>query len=119
MMRKIFLLFTFVCCTSVLFSQALFTYGDGSVDKEEFLRAYNKNKTPVTDKEKAMRDYLDLYIKFKLKVKAAKDLHLDTLQQLQTDLQNFRSQVDETYLNNEKAVNDLINEAFIRSQKDI
>ena len=118
-MKKIYLLFTFVCCTSTLFSQTLFTYGNGSVDKEEFLRAYNKNKTPVTDKEKALRDYLDLYIKFKLKVKAAKDLRLDTLQQLQTDLQNFRSQVDETYMNNEKAVADLVNEAFIRSQKDI
>jgi len=118
-MKKIYLLFTFLCFTSVLFSQTLFTYGDGSVDKDEFLRAYNKNKTPVTDKEKALRDYLDLYIKFKLKVKAAKDMHLDTLQQLQTDLQNFRSQVDETYLNNEQAVTELINEAFVRSQKDI
>ena len=118
-MKKIYLLFIFLCCASALFSQTLFTYGESSVDKEEFLRAYNKNKTPVTDKEKALREYLDLYIKFKLKVKAARDMHLDTLQQLQTDLQNFRSQVDETYMNNDKAVNDLINEAFIRSQKDI
>jgi len=118
-MKKIYLLFTLLCCSSALFSQTLFTYGEGSVDKEEFLRAYNKNKTPVTDKEKALRDYLDLYIKFKLKVKAARDMRLDTLQQLQTDLQNFRSQVDETYMNNEKAVADLLTEAFNRSQKDI
>lgn len=118
-MKKIFLLFTLLCCTSALFSQTLFTYGDGTVDKEEFLRAYNKNKTPVADKEKALREYLDLYVKFKLKVKAAKDLRLDTLQQLQTDLQNFRSQVDETYMNNDKAVADLLTEAFTRSQKDI
>ena len=118
-MKKIFLLFASICFTSALFSQTLFTYGDGKVEREEFLRAYNKNKTPVTDKEKALRDYLDLYIKFKLKVKAARDMHLDTLQQLQTDLQNFRSQVDETYMNNEKAVADLVNEAFLRSQKDI
>ncbi len=118
-MKKIYLLFTFACFTSVVFSQTLFTYGSSSVDKEEFLRAYNKNKTPVTDKEKALRDYLDLYIKFKLKVKAANDMHLDTLPQLQNDLQNFRAQVDETYMNDDKAVNDLLNEAFARSQKDI
>lgn len=118
-MKKIYLLFAFLCSAAAVFSQTLFTYGDASVDKEEFLRAYNKNKTPVTDKEKALRDYLDLYVNFKLKVRAARDLHLDTLQQLQTDLQNFRSQVDEGYMNNEKAVNQLVDEAFNRSQKDL
>ncbi len=118
-MKKIYLLFAFLCGAAAAFSQTLFTYGDAAVDKEEFLRAYNKNKTPVTDKEKALRDYLDLYVNFRLKVKAARDLHLDTLQQLQTDLQNFRSQVDEGYMNNEKAVNQLVDEAFNRSQKDL
>ncbi len=118
-MKRFYLLLSFICCASALFSQTLFTYGDASVDKEEFLRAYNKNKTPVTDKEKALREYLDLYIKFKLKVKAARDLHLDTLQQLQADLQSFRSQVDESYMNDDKALNELVNEAFTRSQKDI
>ena len=118
-MKKWYLLLILITCGAAAFSQPLFTYGNTVVDKAEFLRAYNKNKTPVTDKEKALRDYLDLYTRFKLKVKAAKDLHLDTLQQLQFDLQNFRSQVDEGYMNNEKALNELVEEAFLRSQKDI
>ena len=118
-MKKIYLLLFFIGSASALFSQTLFTYGNSSVDKEEFIRAYNKNKTPVTDKEKALRDYLDLFINFKLKVKAAREQRLDTLQQLQTDLQNFRIQVEETYMNNEKAVSNLVDEAFNRSQKDI
>ncbi len=118
-MKRILLLFVWLCFTQALFSQTLFTYGGTVVDKEEFLRAYNKNKTPVADKEKSLREYLDLYTKFKLKVRAAQDMRLDTLQQLQYDLQNFRSQVDESYMNNEKEVNQLIDEAFLRSQKDI
>ena len=101
------------------FSQTLFTYGPNTVTKEEFLRAYNKNKTPVEDKERSLREYLDLYIKFKLKVKEAKVLRLDTLQQIQYDIQNFRGQLEESYLNDEKTVNALINEAFERSQKDV
>ena len=60
-----------------------------------------------------------MYTKFKLKVKAAKELHLDTLQQLKYDVQNFRSQVEEGYLNDEGEVNRLLDEAFQRSQKDI
>lgn len=105
--------------TTLLFSQTLFTYGNNSVSKNEFLSAYNKNKTPVADKEKALREYLDLYTKFKLKVKAAQDIHLDTLQQLKTDVKSFRSQVEDSYMNDEKKVNELIDEAIERSKKDI
>ena len=118
-MKKFYFLFVFVFCTSVIFSQTLFTYGNSSVDKGEFIRAYNKNKPPVTDKEKALREYLDLYVKFKLKVNAALELRLDTLPQLQYDAQSFRSQIEESYLNNEKEVNNLLAEAFNRSQKDL
>lgn len=118
-MKKSLLLFAFACFTGAAFSQTLFTYGGSPVDKAEFIRAYNKNKTPVADKEKALREYLDLYVKFKLKVKAAMELRLDTLPQLQYDAQSFRSQIEDSYLNNEKALNDLLNEAFTRSQKDL
>ncbi len=118
-MKRIYLLLLFASSALSGYSQALFSYGNTSVDKEEFLRAYNKNKIDVPDKEKALREYLDLYIRFKLKVKAALELKLDTLPQLQYDLQSFRSQIEDSYLNNEKAVNDLLKEAFIRSQKDL
>lgn len=118
-MKKFLLLFAFGSFTGAVFSQTLFTYGNNSVDKAEFIRAYNKNKTPVTDKEKALREYLDLYVKFKLKVKAAMELRLDTMPQLQYDAQSFRTQIEDSYLNNEKAVNDLLNEAFARSQRDL
>jgi peptidyl-prolyl cis-trans isomerase SurA len=118
-MKKLLLLFTVSCFANACFAQTLFSYGNNNVDKAEFIRAYNKNKTPVDDKEKALREYLDLYVKFKLKVKAANEMRLDTLPQLQYDAQSFRSQIEDSYLNNEKAVNDLQNEAFSRSQKDL
>jgi peptidyl-prolyl cis-trans isomerase SurA len=118
-MKKFFLLMVTVFFYSITFSQPLFTYGNSVVDKAEFLRAFNKNKTDATDKEKALREYLDLYTKFKLKVKAAKDLRLDTLPQLKSDLQNFRIQVDEAYMNNDNAINALIDEAIVHAQKDL
>jgi len=118
-MKKIAVLLAVCFGATSVFSQTLFTYGSYSVGKEEFLRAYNKNKTPVTDKEQALKEYLDLYSKFKLKVKAAQLLQMDTLQQLQYDMQSFRSQVEEGYMNAEKGMNRLTEEAFVRSQKDI
>ncbi len=118
-MKKIFLVFAFAAFACSGIAQTLFTYGSNAVDKNEFIRAYNKNKTPVADKEKALREYLDLYVKFKLKVRAGLDQKLDTLPQLLYDAQSFRAQIADSYLNNEKALNGLLDEAFMRSQKDL
>ncbi len=100
-------------------AQPLFTYGTKSVSKEEFLRAYNKNNTYEKTNEKALREYLDLYTKFKLKVQAAYDLRLDTLPSQRAELQSFRSQLVQNYVNDESSVKLLVDEAFTRSQKDI
>lgn len=100
-------------------AQTLITYGNSSVSKDEFWRAYNKNKQVVGDKEKSLREYVDLYSNFKLKVKAAQDLRLDTLQQLKYDVDNFRNQIMENYLSDEKGFRRLQDEAFDRSQKDV
>lgn len=118
-MKKSALLVSFALLSTAAFSQTIFTYGNIAVSKDEFLRAYNKNKTTVTDKEKSLREYLTLYSRFKQKVRAAQELKLDTLQQLKYDLQNFSSQVEEGYLNDEKRVNELVDEAIQRNQKDI
>ncbi len=118
-MKKLFLFSAFFFFISITYCQTLFTYGNHTVSKDEFLRAYNKNKTATANKEQAMRDYLDLYTKFKLKVQAAKDMHLDTLPSLRSDLQNFRTQIENNYLQDQKEVDALVNEAFNRSQKDI
>ncbi len=100
-------------------AQTLITYGSHTVGKDEFLRAYNKNKTPVDDKEKSIRDYVSLYTNFKLKVKAAESMRLDTSWQLQTDMDNFRRQIEDNYMNDDKAVASLMDEAFKRSQEDL
>ncbi len=114
---SIFCIASFIC--NSVAAQTLFTYGNSAVEKEEFVKAYNKNKTEAGNKEQALREYLDLYSKFKLKVKAAKDMQLDTLPQLRSDLENFRSQVEENYMNNDNYMNQLVDEAADHAQKDM
>lgn len=118
-MKKLYFLTALLFVAPHIFSQTLFTYGKDVVSKDEFLRAYNKNKTSSTDKVQSYKDYLDLYVKFKLKVKAAKELRLDTIQQLQADIDGFRSQVEEGYMNDDKGVNELVEEALAREKKEI
>ncbi|HMO61178.1 MAG TPA: peptidylprolyl isomerase [Ferruginibacter sp.] len=118
-MKKIWLSCLFVLCIRYSFSQVLFTYATHAVSKDEFLKAYNKNKTAADDQEKALREYLNLYTRFKLKVQAAKAIRLDTTEQLKYDLQNFRSQVEDSYLADDKGIDLLVDEAIQRYQKDI
>lgn len=100
-------------------SQTLFTYGNKAISRSEFLRAYGKNNTDEKPTEKSYRDYYELFSRFKIKVQAALDMKLDTLANLKAELQNFRSQIAQNFLNDEGGLQELIEEAFVRGQKDI
>ena len=117
-MKKLYWLIAAGLCSTGLNAQTLIHYGNNTISKEDFLRAYNKNKTAVEDQEKSMREYVDQYTNFKLKVKAADEMKLDTLPQIQFDVNNFRQQIIENYLSNEKGIDNLVDEAFQRLQKD-
>ena len=118
-MKKYYLILALAAMNSTANAQTLITYGNNSISKEEFLKAYNKNKTQVDDKEKALREYVELYTNFKLKVKAAAELGIDTLPQIQFDISNFREQIMQNYLNDEEAIDRLLQESFGRVKKDL
>lgn len=99
-------------------AQTIFHYGNDSVSAEEFLRAWNKNNTGART-EKAFREYLDLYVNSRLKIKEATENGYDTLPQMVADLNNLRQQILPSYLNDQEGTERLVNEAFTRSQKDI
>jgi peptidyl-prolyl cis-trans isomerase SurA len=118
--RKLFLIPVFsLFLLSGLTAQTLFTLDGAGVGREEYLKAYNKNNTGEKPTEKSYREYLELYIRYKLKVRAAYEAQLDTLPAQRAELQNFRSQVAETYLKDETSLDRLIREAYNRGQKDI
>ncbi|MFN9115874.1 MAG: peptidylprolyl isomerase, partial [Bacteroidota bacterium] len=99
-------------------AQTIFTYGNNKVDKNEFWRAFSKNNTGAKD-EKSIREYLDLYIRFKLKVQAAKDNQLDTLPNIKSDVAGFRAQLLEQFLKQHPYTKQLAEEAFERNQYEL
>ncbi|HVF97998.1 MAG TPA: peptidylprolyl isomerase [Flavisolibacter sp.] len=110
-----------VFCVLGVFSapaQTLFTYGNKAVSADEFLRAFQKNNNAGRD-EKAVKEYLDLYIASKLKVAEAKENKLDTLPQLKIDLAALRQQILPAYLADKESLDKLVKEAHARSQKDL
>jgi peptidyl-prolyl cis-trans isomerase SurA len=118
--RKLLIIpFLLLFLSSGALAQSLFTLDGSGTSKEEFLKAYNKNNNQDKPSDKTYRDYLELYIRYKLKVRAAYEARLDTLPGQRTELQNFRSQVAENYLKDEISLDRLVKEAFTRGQKDI
>lgn len=118
-MKQPFLIIAFLSILFTAKSQVLFNYGNHQVTKTEFLNAYNKNKEAGTAQDNSLKDYLQLYIAYKLKVQAAKDLKMDTLPAFKADISNFKNQVESNYLVDRKKMDALEMEAFDRSQKDI
>lgn len=116
-MRNLFLSLLLLSSVST-FAQTLFTYGPHSVSKNEFWRAYTKNNTGTVS-ETSIRDYLELYIRFKLKVQAAKDSKLDTLPTLKGDVAGFRAQLVEQYMRQQTSSRDLVQEAVQRSAEEL
>ncbi len=110
--------------TSLLYSQSgdpvLFTIDGQSVQASEFSYIYAKNNRDDADfTEKSLREYLELYTKFKLKVREAYAMGLDTLPQLQTELAGYRKQLADSYLTDKEITDRLVTEAYNRMQEDI
>lgn len=125
-MLKRFLLTTGLCLIAAWAALAqnddpvLFTVEGKPVHVSEFTYVYNKNNQDKADySEKSLRDYLDLYINFKLKVQKARDMRLDTLSNLKSELEGYRRQLAKSYLEDKEVVDKLVREAFERMQQDV
>ncbi len=121
-MRKLVLtIATSVFAITTGWTQTLFTFGNNAVSKDDFLRIYQKNslnKKPDFS-EPALKEYLDLYSLFRMKVKEAELQHLDTLASIQNELNNYRKQLAKNYLTDEQVQNKLITEAYDRKKEEV
>ena len=118
-MGKYLLLFGLLIFSQLVNAQTLFTYGGKAVTENEFLYSFNRNNTDTGDIRKAMQDYLNLFIRFKLKVQAAKDLRMDTLANQKADLAGFEEQLKPLYLLDQQVLDSLVRQAFERSFSEI
>ncbi len=98
----------------------LFTVAGKPVNVSEFNYIYSKtNGDKANYSRKSLEEYLDLYVKFKRKVARARDMKLDTIESLQSELAGYRQQLANSYLVDKEVTDQLIREAYNRMQKDI
>ena len=98
----------------------LFTVQGMPVYQSEFDYIYQKTNGERADYSMAsLEEYLDLYLKFKLKVARARELQLDTIPALQTELQGYRRTLADSYLLDKEVTERLVREVFDRQQQDV
>ncbi len=98
----------------------LFSVAGKPVHLSEFEYIYTKTNGKQADfSRKSLDEYLDLYIKFKLKVQRARDMKLDTIPSLKQELAGYRRQLADSYLIDKEVTERLIREVYERSKKDV
>lgn len=119
-MKKISLLILTIALFLSGYSQnetsVLFTVGDETVTVGEFKQTFNKNGDVSKASPEELRDYLDLYVNFKLKVKEGKALQMDTAKAFQSEWKSYRNQSAQQYLIDKEVTDYLIQEAVDRSK---
>lgn len=100
--------------------EVLFTIDNKPYYTDEFARVYNKNIDLVKDEsQKDLNQYLDLFVGYKLKINKANKLGLQNGQAYQAELKSYRNQLSKNYLTDSKVTQELIEEAYQRSLKEV
>ncbi len=98
----------------------LMTISGTPVTKSEFEKVYRKNNSKEGSYDmKDVREYLELYINYKLKVKEAEEEKLDTSATFINELKGYRKQLAQPYMTDKDVSDALIKEAYDRMQKDV
>lgn len=105
---------------SSLDKKVLMNIAGDDVTAKEFCDIYSKNnlKNNVVEK-KTVDEYLDMFINFRLKVKEATDMKLDTTAHFLKEFEDYRKQLAKPYFTNEHISEEIIKEAYDRKHYDI
>lgn len=126
-MRKTIFNLTFVLLATLaaaqIFAQkkdpVLMTIDGQDVKVSEFEAVYRKNNKTVEVDRADLEEYLELYINFKLKVREAEMLGMDTIKKFQEELKGYQKQLAKPYLTDKEVTEALIKEAYDRLSEDV
>jgi peptidyl-prolyl cis-trans isomerase SurA len=123
-MKKTILLLLILGIHLGIFSQkkdkTLVTINKEAIKVSEFKRVFEKNLNAIETKEgKDVLKNLELFINYKLKVKEAYNLKLDTSRSYKREIETYKNQLTAPYLQDTDFLNRLIQQAYDRTKKEI
>mgnify|MGYP001057016396 CR=1 FL=1 len=119
-MKKILLIALLFVSAQIQAQEVLLTVGNQEITADEFVAVYQKNKGVGNAIDpKSPEEYLDLYIKFKLKIAEAFDQQRDTASKFIKEFEGYRAQLAKPYLSEAGSEEALIKEAYERLQQEV
>lgn len=92
---------------------------DEHISLTAFQSVFSKNNHDVELTKEYLDEYMELFINFKLKVKEAQDLGLDTLPAFINELAGYKKQLAKPYLKDDNFNANMLKESYDRMQYDI
>jgi peptidyl-prolyl cis-trans isomerase SurA len=107
--------------TPAVTQPVLAKFGNNNIYTPEFEYVYKKNNANAQDAytRQSLKEYLDLYTNFRLKVKEAEELGLDTSSSFKKELEGYRKQLAQPYLTEKGVTEQLCREAYDRMKEEI
>lgn len=123
-MRTYFSLFVLaifgLTASAQMSDNTLLRVANEDVSIDDFLNIYNKNRQAGEELDSSSLDeYMDLFINFKLKVKEAESLGMDTVSTFVNELEGYRKQLAKPYLVDSEVGNQLVYEAYARLKEEV
>lgn len=97
----------------------LLEINDKKITKSEFLTVYNKNNPKDRSDREDIKDYLELFINFKLKVAEAEEQGIDTTSTFRNELSGYRVQLSQPYLTDREVSESLLKEVYERMNQEV
>lgn len=122
-MKKLVLIL-FLGLSSIVLSQkkdkVLLTIDGEKTMVSDFKRIYEKNLDAIdNDEAKDVEKNLELYINYKLKVKEAYSIKLDTLPSYVKEMEGYKNQLSAPYMQDTVFINKLVEDAYFRTKNEI
>ncbi len=111
-----FLLAGLPCATQ---AQTVLTVAGETVSAEDFAHIFKKNNRDSLISNESLDEYMELFIDFKLKVKAAEDLGMDTAASFVNELAGYRKQLARPYLVDNALLDALVAQAYDRTLEEV
>ena len=103
----------------ILSAQDVLTIAEDNISLEEFKNVFYKNNHNADISADYLNEYMELFVKFKLKVREAQELGMDTIPSFVNELDGYRKQLAKPYLKNEEFDENMLTEAYERMSFDV
>ena len=100
-------------------AQNVLTIENEEISLEEFKAIFYKNNNNTELTKEYLDEYMQLFVNFKLKVRNANELGLDTVSSFIAELSGYTKQLAKPYLKNKEFDKNMLTEAYDRMKQDI